>query len=188
MCVEGEKLEQVSLILNETLFLLFYVLCLTGITWACVFKRVVTFGNWQSFVYYPFVNWQALSKTQLCTSNTKTKQKYLASKKTDFEEQIAKNNKWMERIQSEMQLLETDLDAKAQLEQCQTVVQLQLENMELRRNCQLYKRHVHAQEKDAQNTERWETAESWLCMVWSNFKQYSSPTGIVWNWGTINYA
>ncbi|XP_078348756.1 kinesin-like protein KIF18A isoform X2 [Oculina patagonica] len=110
---------------------------------------------------------QALSKTQLCTSNTKTKQKYLASKKTDFEEQIAKNNKWMERIQSEMQLLETDLDAKAQLEQCQTVVQLQLENMELRRNCQLYKRHVHAQEKDAQNTER--LVEKLLGMVQKQF-------------------
>ena len=60
----------------------------------------------------------------------------------------------MERIQSEMKLLETDVEAKAQLEQCQTVVQLQLENMELRRNCQLYKRQAHSQEKDAQNTER----------------------------------
>lgn len=87
-------------------------------------------------------------------STTKAKQKYLASKKADFEEQIAKNNKWMERIQSEMTLLEDDLDAKAQVEQYQTVVQLQLDNMELRRSCQLYKRHVHSQEKDAQNTER----------------------------------
>ena len=87
-------------------------------------------------------------------STTKAKQKYLASKKTDYEEQLTKNNKWMERVQSEMRLLENDTDAMMQLEQCQTVVSLQLENMELRRNCQLYKRHVHAQEKDAQNTER----------------------------------
>ena len=60
----------------------------------------------------------------------------------------------MERIQSEMKLLENDTDAKMQLEQCQLVMNLQLENMELRRNCQLYKRHVNTQEKDMQNTER----------------------------------
>ena len=87
-------------------------------------------------------------------SATKAKQKYLASKQSDYKEQITKNNKWMERIHSEMKLLENDTDAKMQLEQCQLVMNLQLENMELRRNCQLYKRHVNAQEKDAQNTER----------------------------------
>ena len=67
---------------------------------------------------------------------------------------MTKNNMWMERIQSEMKLLENDTDAKVQLEQCQSLVNLQLQNMELRRNCQLYKRNVNAQEKDAQNTER----------------------------------
>lgn len=122
-------------------------------------------------LFFPhFLNWQTLSKTQLCTSTVKAKQKYLASKKTDYEEQIIKNNKWMERIQSEMKLLENDPDAKMQMEQCQSVVNLQLENMELRRNCQLYKRHVQAQEKDAQNTERLETAESFL-YICHKFKQ-----------------
>lgn len=86
-------------------------------------------------------------------TSTKSKQKYLASKKSDFEEQITKNSKWLERIQSEMKHLESDVDAKTQLGQCQSMVQFQLDNMELRRNCQLYKRHVHAQEKDPQNTE-----------------------------------
>lgn len=84
---------------------------------------------------------------------TKAKQKYLGSKKADFEGQIAKNDIWLERVKSEVKI-ETDPDAKSQLEQCQSVVQLQLDNMELKRNCQLYKRHVHAQEKDSQNTER----------------------------------
>ena len=71
----------------------------------------------------------------------------------EFEGQIAKNDTWLERIQSEIKL-ETDPEAKTQLEQCKSSVQLQMDNMELKRNCQLYKRHVNAQEKDAQNTER----------------------------------
>lgn len=112
---------------------------------------------WQNL--FPF---QAQSRTQSYTNATKSKQKYLASKKADFEGQIAKNTTWLERIQSEIKLeTESDPDTRVQMERCQTEVQLQLDNMELKRNCQLYKRHVQAQEKDAKNTERWGT--EWLC-------------------------
>ena len=99
-------------------------------------------------------NHQTLSKTESYISATKVKQKYIASKKAEFEEQTAKNDRWLERIQSEIKL-ETDPHAISQLEQCQSSMRLQLENMELKRNCQLYKRHVNTQEKDMQNTERW---------------------------------
>ncbi|CAH3186205.1 unnamed protein product, partial [Porites evermanni] len=96
---------------------------------------------------------QTLSTTESYISATKVKQKYIASKKAEFEEQTAKNDRWLERIQSEIKL-ETDPHAISQLEQCQSSMRLQLENMELKRNCQLYKRHVNTQEKDMQNTER----------------------------------
>ena len=98
---------------------------------------------------------QVLSKVETCISSTKSKQKYLACKKSEFEEQIAKNTKWLDRIKSEMTHLDSDMGAKTQLDQCQSEAQSKLDDVELRRNCQLYKRHIHALEKDAQSTERW---------------------------------
>ena len=100
-----------------------------------------------------FQLWQAASKLQLSTDATKSKQKYLDSKKADFQGQIAKNDSWLKRIHSEI-ALESDEDSKSQLEQSQSELQLQMDNMELKRNCQLYKKHISAQEKDVQNTER----------------------------------
>lgn len=110
---------------------------------------------------------EALSKAETCQSATKSKQKYLISKKSDFEEQIAKNTKWLDRIKSEMTHLDSDVGAKTQLEQCQSVAQSQLDNMELKRSCQLYKKHIHALEKDAQSTER--LVEKLLGMVQKQF-------------------
>ncbi|KAK2565398.1 Kinesin-like protein KIF18A [Acropora cervicornis] len=97
--------------------------------------------------------YQTEKKMQSSTDATKSKQKYLGSKKADFQTQIARNDTWLKRIHSEI-MLESDADAKDQLEQCHSVAELQLDNKELRRDCQLYKRHIAAQEKDAQNTER----------------------------------
>lgn len=96
--------------------------------------------------------YQAEKKMQSSTDAAKSKQKYLGSKKADFQTQIARNDTWLKRIHSEI-MLESDADAKDQLEQCHSVAELQLDNKELRRDCQLYKRHIAAQEKDAQNTE-----------------------------------
>ncbi|XP_074638351.1 kinesin-like protein KIF18A isoform X2 [Acropora palmata] len=96
--------------------------------------------------------YQTEKKMQSSTDATKSKQKYLGSKKADFQTQIARNDTWLKRIHSEI-MLESDADAKDQLEQCHSVAELQLDNKELRRDCQLYKRHIAAQEKDAQNTE-----------------------------------
>ena len=107
--------------------------------------------NWEKIL---ISNHQTLSKTESYISATKVKQKYFASKKAEFEEQTAKNDRWLKHIQSEIKL-ETDPHAISQLEQCQFSMKLQLENMELKRNCQLYKRHVNTQERDTQNTERW---------------------------------
>lgn len=90
---------------------------------------------------------------QSSTDATKSKQKYFGSKKADFQTQIARNDTWLKRIHSEI-MLESDADAKDQLEQCHSMAELQLDNKELQRDCQLYKRHIAAQEKDAQNTER----------------------------------
>ncbi|XP_044184034.1 kinesin-like protein KIF18A isoform X2 [Acropora millepora] len=96
--------------------------------------------------------YQAEKKMQSYTDAVKSKQNYLGSKKADFQTQIARNDTWLKRIHSEI-MLESDADAKDQLEQCHSVAELQLDNKELRRDCQLYKRHIAAQEKDAQNTE-----------------------------------
>ena len=112
------------------------------------------FLRWYNWEKNFNIQYQTLSKTESYISATKVKQKYIASKKAEFEEQTAKNDRWLERIQSEIKL-ETDPHAISQLEQCQSSMRLQLENMELKRNCQLYKRHVNTQEKDMQNTERW---------------------------------
>ncbi|XP_068717868.1 kinesin-like protein KIF18A isoform X2 [Montipora capricornis] len=96
---------------------------------------------------------QAASKLQLSKDATKSKQKYLDSKKADFHGQIAKNDSWLKQIHSEI-ALESGEDSKNQLEQSQSELQLQMDNMELKRNCQLYEKHISAQEKDVQNTER----------------------------------
>ncbi|XP_032222614.2 kinesin-like protein KIF18A isoform X2 [Nematostella vectensis] len=95
---------------------------------------------------------EAACRMQKCLSVTKTKKKNLETRVRTAELKLQQNTSDLERVQQEINSLSEEVNDR--LSSCQSALKAELKCAELRRLCRYYKKYAHAQEKDANNTER----------------------------------
>ncbi|XP_031562254.1 kinesin-like protein KIF18A isoform X2 [Actinia tenebrosa] len=85
----------------------------------------------------------------------KTQKKKLETRIMEAKQKLKQNTESLDQVIAEMKgVAETSKELEEDFLRCQASSKMELECAELRRQCRYFKKFTHAQEKDAQNTER----------------------------------